>query len=114
MPETGITMMLVSNGCSAWDMRQKWNAKTAQIFTWCVAVFEFGCILQDMPKKDIITKVLRVCQKHAICGICDEVLKFETFVMSFDKEAMPELTLYAEEKYAGKTLLVCPMDALSC
>ena len=61
-----------------------------------VAVFDFGCILQDMPKKDIITKVLRVCQKHAICGICDEVLKFATFVMSFDKESMPflhELTL---------------------
>ena len=42
------------------------------------------------------------------------MLKFATFVMSFDKEAMPELTLYAEEKYAGKTLLVCRMDALSC
>mgnify|MGYP006950798932 CR=1 FL=1 len=61
-----------------------------------------------MPKKDM--------QKHAICWICDQVLNFATFVMSFDKESMSflqELTLYAEEKYAGKTLLVCVVDALS-
>ena len=70
-----------------------------------------------MPKKDIIAKVLRLCQKHAICGIRDEVLNFSAFVMSFDKESMSflhELTLYAEEKYAGKTLLMCLVDALSC
>ena len=70
-----------------------------------------------MPKKDIIAKVLRLCQKHAICGICDEVLNFATFIMRIDKESMSflhELTLYAEDRYASKTLLVCLVDALSC